>query len=87
MRTTPNSVRWRAAAEPVKCSGVPERVPQAASIEAQSAGVARATTSICNEEWRCLGRTSGRGGAFGRLLAAGLLRRSQNRALMRGGRA
>ena len=86
MRMPPNTVRRHAAAEPVKCSGVPERVPQAASIEAQSADVARATASICNEEWRCLGRTSGRGGAFRRLQAAGLLRRSQNRALMRGGR-
>ncbi|MCZ7559813.1 MAG: hypothetical protein M5U30_07035 [Burkholderiaceae bacterium] len=53
--------------EPVNESGAPERLARTAPIEAQSAAVARATASICNEEWRRSGRTSGRGGFFHRL--------------------
>jgi xylulokinase len=40
-------------------SGVTERDAQTPPIEAQSTAIARAMASICNEEWGCLGGTSG----------------------------
>ena len=49
----------RYACEGERESGVTERVAQRVPIEAQSAAVARATASICNEELRPLGGTSG----------------------------
>ena len=51
----------------MKYSGAPERVHQVVSIEAQSAAVAGATASICNDERRRLGRTSGCGGMLHKL--------------------
>ncbi|HRQ03377.1 MAG TPA: hypothetical protein PK606_11045 [Ottowia sp.] len=39
-----------------------ERIVKTAPIEAQSADVASATASICNDEWCRFGATSGHGG-------------------------
>ena len=53
--------------EPVNESGAPERAPQAVRIQAQSEAVAPATASICNDERRRLGCTSGCAGFVHRL--------------------
>ena len=48
-----------ALSEGVNRPGVAEQAVQVVPIEAQSAAVARATASICNEEWGRLGGMSG----------------------------
>jgi hypothetical protein len=53
--------------ESVKYSGASERACERVSIQAQSTAVAWATASICNDERRRFGRSSGRGGMLHRL--------------------
>ena len=59
--------RATARSELVKYSGARERVSKTVLIEAQSTAVARATASICNDERRRFGRTSGCGGMLHKL--------------------
>jgi hypothetical protein len=55
--------------EPVKEPGAPEQVVKTCPIEAQSADIAPAMASICNDERARFGGLSGRAGFFHRLSA------------------
>ena len=71
--SSPRMVASRVRASEVKSCGASEQALEAVSIEAQSAAVAWAKASICNDERRLyrLGRTSGRGGMLRRRSVAG----------------